>query len=53
MNDVKAIATWLDHDGSDYTWPMATVDNRRSRVLARIVRFNIPCDPTTLTIRKV
>jgi hypothetical protein len=47
--DVAAVAVWTD-GLAHYTWPQATVDNRPSRVLARIARFGIPCDPATLVI---
>ena len=33
---VRAVAFWSSADGSTALWPQATVDNRRSRVLARI-----------------
>ena len=49
---VKAIATWSDQDGNTYTWPQALADNRRTRVLARIHRFQIPCDESTLVITR-
>lgn len=47
------VAVWMDMDGCHYSWPMATKDNRKSRVLARIARFGISCDPATLKIIKV
>jgi hypothetical protein len=50
---MSAIAQWQDRDGCFYSWLQSTVDNRRSRVLARIRRFGIPCDEPTLTITKV
>jgi hypothetical protein len=51
---IRAIARWSEPEGgSTFEWPQATVDNRRSRVLARIERFGIPCDPETLIIERV
>lgn len=50
---IHAIVMWSDESGSTYTWPQAMVDNRRSRVLARIRRYGIPCDPTTVVITHV
>jgi hypothetical protein len=50
---MSAIVQWQDRDGCFYAWRMATVDNRRSRVLARIRRFGIPCDESTLVITKM
>lgn len=49
---IRVIATWRDSVGNTYEWPMATVDNRRERVLARIHRFQMGCDESTLEIRK-
>lgn len=46
-----AVAHWDDEFGCHYSWAQATKDNRRSRVLARIKRMGIPCDPQTLVIR--
>lgn len=50
---IYAIARWDDEYGCHYAWAQGTKDNRRSRVLARIKRYNIPCDPSTLQIIKV
>jgi hypothetical protein len=50
---VYAVATWSDADGNQYRWPQGTRDNRRSRVLARIARYGIECDPTTLVITHI
>lgn len=47
---VYAVATWSDEFGTTYEWPQGTVDNRRARVLARIQRFGMACDPSTLVI---
>jgi len=47
---VRAIAEWVDEYGNTHCWPMATADNRRSRVLARIARFQIPIIPESLLI---
>lgn len=49
---IRVIATWRDSVGNTYEWPMATVDNRRERVLARIHRFQMGCDESTLEIRE-
>lgn len=51
-HDVVAVARWSAGDGSGttYSWAQATIDNRRSRVLARIARYGIECDPSTLVI---
>lgn len=49
---IKAVARWSDVGGTTYEWPQGTSDNRRSRVLARIRRFEIPCDESTLKITK-
>lgn len=46
----RTVARWEDEGGSTYEWPQGTVDNRRSRVLARIRRYGIPCVEQTLTI---
>lgn len=45
------VAQWDDEFGCHYSWAQAARDNRRSRVLARIKRMGIPCDPQTLVIR--
>lgn len=37
-SDVYAVAVWIGESGSTYTWPQGLKDNRRSRVLARIMR---------------
>ena len=48
---VNAVAFWTCTDDlSTVIWPMATVDNRRSRVLARIDRIGHDIDTDTLTI---
>lgn len=49
---VRVIAVWQDALGNHYEWPMATSDNRRARVLARIEAFGMDCDPETLTLVK-
>ena len=47
---VHAVAIWSDVSDSVHLWPQAIADNRRSRVLARINRYGIPCDADTLII---
>lgn len=49
---VRAVARWEDQWGNSYEWPQGCVDNRRSRVLARIHRFGIEIDESTLKITK-
>jgi hypothetical protein len=56
--DVHAIAIWTSPafpgpGVETYEWAMATRDNRRSRVLARIRSRGIPCDEETLVIVNV
>lgn len=46
------VARWQDEYGNTYEWPQGLADNRRSRVLARIARYGMGCDPTTLTITR-
>jgi hypothetical protein len=48
-----AVAHWEDEWGNHYTWPQGTIDNRRSRVLARIARYDMACDPDTLVIEQI
>ena len=49
--EVRAVAVWCSREeGSIRVWPQAHADNRRSRVLARIARYEFPCDPDTLVI---
>ena len=55
---VYAIATWsvpADPGPGDhmFEWAVGLKDHRRSRVLAHIQAFGIPCDPDTLVIKKV
>ena len=51
--EVQVYAEWRDPDSATtYSWAQATIDNRRSRVLARIRRYGIPCDEATLVIRE-
>lgn len=49
----RVIARWSDADGNTYEWPQGLADNRRSRVLARIHRYEIPCVEATLTLTRV
>lgn len=40
----RAIAVWIDHPDfgrSVYSWPQACTDNRRSRVIGRMERFDM------------
>lgn len=46
------VARWEDEYGNTYEWPQGLADNRRSRVLARIARRSMACDPRTLTITR-
>lgn len=55
---VHAVAVWTSpaYPGpgvETHEWLMATKDNRRSRVLARIRSRGIPCDEETLVIVNV
>jgi hypothetical protein len=55
---VYAVAVWTSpaYPGpgvETHEWLMATKDNRRSRVLARIRSRGIPCDEETLVIVNV
>lgn len=48
--EVRAVAVWVGESGSVYFWPQAMVDNRRSRVLARIARMEGMEQPVRLHI---
>lgn len=50
--EVRHVAVWIGESFSTYVWPLATVDNRRSRVLARIERFGME-RPVRLVIFRV
>jgi hypothetical protein len=50
------VVTWSDLWGSTFTWPMGTVDNRRSRVIARLRAWGMDdgsIDWDTLKITRV
>jgi hypothetical protein len=47
----RAVAFWTGPDDGDrHVWGQATADNRPARVTARIARWDIAFDPTTLVI---
>ena len=46
----RTVAFWQGDRGDTYVWGHATVDNRRSRVLARIAWYGDDCLPDTLVL---
>jgi hypothetical protein len=49
LEGITAVAVWTD-GYCQYTWPQTAADNRPARVLARIARYGMPCDPSTLMV---
>jgi hypothetical protein len=51
--DVRMVAAWADEYGCTYVQATTLVDNRRSRVLARIDRMGIAVERDTLEIVRI
>lgn len=45
------VAAWIDEAGNTYVWPQHTADNRRSRVVARMARYELDTPRALATLR--
>lgn len=50
IHSIRAYAVWGDGFGSTFVWPQACVDNRRERIIARMERFGMTADLSTLRV---